>query len=84
MSTGLPDSPGVDDLSSLICIEDDVTVSSIELAIGLWVDWDSTTALHSEDLEHETCIWLAIPLSFVNNLCDWDCQWNKTPDSFVH
>lgn len=38
--------PGVDDLSLPVSVQDDVTVSTVELTIALWVDRNSATALH--------------------------------------
>jgi hypothetical protein len=45
------DSPCVDDLSSGISVEDNVAVTAIELAIGAWVNLDSTTVLYTPDLK---------------------------------
>lgn len=45
--------PGVDDLSLFVCVEDDVTVPTVELTIALGFHRNSATALHPPDLMHE-------------------------------
>ena len=43
--------PGVDDLALPVCVQDDVTVSAVELTVGVSVHRNSSAALHPPDLK---------------------------------
>lgn len=47
----LQDSPRVDDLPSGVSVEDNVAITTVELAMGVWVDLDPATVLHTPDLK---------------------------------